>query len=177
MVKDRAAALNRAQTLTLLKRHSQQHLQQIERQIKAIDQQRQDILAQNGRHQARCDILVSIPGFNTITSLALLTKMPELGTLDTKQAASLAGLAPVSRQSKPWHGKSCIGGGRANLRQALDMPALVAIRFNAALKAQYQALRAAGKPAKVAIVATMRKLIILANAPLRDDRKWMLERA
>lgn len=98
--------------------------------------------------------------------------MPELGSLDAKQAASLAGVAPVTRQSGKWQGRSFIQGGRAILRQALYMPALVAIRFNPPLKEKYEALRATGKPAKVAITAIMRKLIIIANALLRDNRKW-----
>jgi transposase len=86
-------------------------------------------------------------------------------------------LAPVTRQSGTWRGNSFIRGGRATLRQALYMPALVAIRFNPPLQAKYLALRAAGKPAKVAIVAIMRKLVIIANALLRDHRKWTPEMA
>ncbi|HET9646303.1 MAG TPA: transposase [Novosphingobium sp.] len=95
--------------------------------------------------------------------------MPELGTIENKQAASLAGLAPIARQSSQWKGKSFIRGGRANVRQALYMPALVAARFNADLKAKYQQLTAAGKPAKIAI---MRKLVVTANALLKADRCW-----
>jgi transposase len=179
LVKDRTAALNRGKTLTLalLKRQSQQHLNQIQTQIEAIDRERATILAANARLKARSDILVSIPGFGAATAFALLIDMPELGSMDSKQAASLTGLAPVTRQSGNWHGKSFIQGGRATLRQAIYMPALVAIRFNPPLKAKYLALRAAGKPAKVAIVAIMRKLVIIANALLRDNRKWTREMA
>jgi transposase len=86
--------------------------------------------------------------------------MPELGRLDNKQAASLAGLAPITRQSGQWKGKSFIRSGRANVRQALYMPALVAARFNPDLKAKYQQLVAAGKPAKIAITAVIRKLVL-----------------
>jgi transposase len=179
LVKDRTAALNRGKTLTLtlLKRQSQQHLNQIQARIAAIDRERATILAANVRLKARSDILVSIPGFGAATAIALLIDMPELGSMDSKQTGSLAGLAPVTRQSGTWCGKSFIQGGRATLRQALYMPALVAIRFNPPLKAKYQALRAAGKPAKVAIVAIMRKLLILANALLRDQRRWTPELA
>jgi transposase len=179
LVKDRTAALNRSKTLTLalLKRQSQQHLKQIEAQIKAIDRERAATMATNDRLQGRSDILVSMPAFGTTTAFALLIMMPELGSMDAKQTASLGGLAPVTRQSGNWCGKSFIQGGRANLRQALYMPALVAIRFNPPLKAKYLALRAAGKPAKVAIVAIMRKLLIIANALLRDNRKWTLQAA
>ena len=86
--------------------------------------------------------------------------MPELGSLDNKQAASLAGLVPVARHSGQWKGKSFIRGGRANVRQALYMPAPVAGRFNPDLKSKYQQLIAAGKPAKIAITAVMHKLVV-----------------
>ena len=92
--------------------------------------------------------------------------------MHAKQAASLAGLAPVTRQSGQWRGKAFIQGGRATLRQAIYMPALVAMRFNRPLKARYDALRAAGKPAKLAITAIMRRIITIANALLRDNRIW-----
>ena len=103
--------------------------------------------------------------------------MPELGALDPKQVASLAGLAPVTRQSGQWKGRSFIQGGRANVRRALYMPALVAARYNPDLKAKYQSLVAAGKPAKVALVALMRKLIIIANALIKENRLWVEKRA
>jgi transposase len=177
LVKDQTAALNRSKTLTLalLKQQSQQHLNQIRAQIKAIDGERATILASNARLKARSDILVSIPAFATTTAFTLLVDMPELGSMSGKQAASLTGLAPVTRQSGSWCGKSFIQGGRATLRQALYMPALVAIRFNPPLKTKYLALRAAGKPAKVAIVAIMRKLVVIANALLRNNRLWTSE--
>jgi transposase len=179
LVKDRTAALNRGKTLTLalLKRQNFQQLKQIEAQIKDIDREQAKLVAQHEGLQARLDILLSIPGLGAVSALALLIDMPELGTLEAKTAASLGGLAPMTRQSGNWHGKSHIQGGRAQLRQALYMPALVAIRFNPPLKATYLALRKAGKPAKVAIVAIMRKLLIVANALLRDNRVWTQEPA
>ena len=98
--------------------------------------------------------------------------MPELGTLDSKQVASLAGLAPIARDSGQHRGKRQICGGGAQLRQALYMPALVATRFNPDMKAKYTTLVAAGKPPKVAITAIKRKLGILANALLKEGRNW-----
>jgi transposase len=98
--------------------------------------------------------------------------MPELGLLQPGQAACLAGLAPIARQSGHWTGRAFIRGGRANVRQALYMPALVAMRFNPDLKAKYQQLVEAGKPAKLALTAIMRKMIVLANAPLSANRNW-----
>jgi len=102
----------------------------------------------------------------------MLIEMPELGTIENKCIASLAGLAPIARDSGQTRGKRFIRGGRAHLRQALFMPALVAVRFNATMKQKYEAFVAAGKPKKVAIVAVMRKLVVLANALLRDQRSW-----
>lgn len=117
-------------------------------------------------------ILLSIPGVSQVTAFTLLIEMPELGELDEKAAAALSGLAPMSRQSGRWIGRDFIAGGRAIVRQALYMPALVASRFNPELKAKYDPLKAAGKAPKVVITAIMRKLIVLANALLRNNRKW-----
>lgn len=113
-----------------------------------------------------------MPGIGAVTAAAMLTLLPEIGTLQRKQVASLTGLAPITRQSGQWQGKSFIGGGRKPLRDALYMPALVAMRFNPDLKAKYDALRTVGKPAKVAIVVGMRKLIEMANALVKADRMW-----
>jgi transposase len=116
--------------------------------------------------------LERIPGVSNITAFALLIEMPELGALEAGQAASLVGLAPIARQSGRWTGRAFVRGGRASLRQALYMPALVATRFNPDLKAKYTHLLDAGKPAKVALTAIMRKLIILAKALLKANRRW-----
>ena len=105
-----------------------------------------------------------------VTAAAILAEMPELGTLEAATAASLTGLAPFTREFGQWKGQAKIGGGRGDLRRALYLPALSAARFNPDLKAVYDRLRARGKPAKVALVAVMRKLVILANVLVRDDR-------
>jgi len=174
LVKDRTAAKNRAKirTLALLKRQNAQRLDQIERQIAAIDAAILAFIEANAELAKRFAILTSIPGVSQITAFALLIEMPELGTLEARQAASLAGLAPVARQSGRWTGRAFIRGGRASVRQALYMPALVAARFNPELKAKYTQLVKAGKPAKLALTALMRKLIVLANALLRARRTW-----
>jgi transposase len=174
LVKDRVAACNRDHThrSPLLKRQVRARLRQIERQLAAIDAALYATLAADPALQARFDILISIPGVGQATALAVLVEMPELGTLEHRCAASLAGLAPMARDSGQHRGKQFIRGGRAHLRQALYMPALVAVRFNPTMRAKYQALRAAGKAPKVALTAIMRKLLILANALLRDARTW-----
>ena len=168
LVKDRVATMNRAHTrrAALLKRQAGERLRQIEHQIGAIDAALRQAL------QARFDILVSIPGLGETTALAILIDMPELGQIEHKCVASLAGLAPMARDPGNHNGKRFIRGGRAQLRQAPYMPALVAMRCNPDLKAKYPALTAAGKPAKLALAARMRKLLILANALLRDGGMW-----
>ena len=124
----------------------------------------------------RAEILTSIPGVSRITAAGLLTQMPELGSLDAKAVASLAGLAPVTRQSGTWAGRSFIQGGRARARRLLYMPALAAICYNPDLRVKYRQLVAQGKPRKVAVIAVMRKLLVLANALLGQDRCWLPER-
>src|SRR5680860_265882 len=104
-------------------------------------------------------ILRSIPGIGAVCASTILIEMPEIGSMDRKQVASLTGLAPMTRRSGQWRGKSFIQGGRKVVRNALYMPALVAMRHNPDLRAKYQALIKAGKPPKVALTALMRKLI------------------
>ncbi len=175
LVRDRTALKNRAKNLTvaLLKRQCTQRLEQIARHIDALDAEIAGVIAADEKLARRHDIITSIAGLGTLTANQIIATMPELGSLDNKQAASLAGLAPVARQSGQWKGKSFIRGGRANVRQSLYMPALVAARFNPDLKAKYQQLVDAGKPAKIAITAVMRKLIVTANALLKADRIWV----
>lgn len=174
LVADRTAIKNRShvQSAKLLVRQNEARLKLIESQIKAIDQEAMKLIDADAALIARFKILVSIPGISSLTACVMLTEMPELGMLDQRQVASLAGLAPHARESGKWKGKRFISGGRANLRQALYMPALVASRFNADLKAKYDALIAARKPPKLALTVIMRKLIILAHALIRDDRVW-----
>jgi transposase len=174
LMKDRTATRNRAKTLSiaLLKRQSAERLAEIEKKIDEIEAAIKRIIDADAELARRFDILLSIPGISDITAFALLIEMPELGSLEGKQAASLAGLAPIARESGAWKGRTFIRGGRAFLRQALYMPALVACRFNPDLRAAYNRLVKAGKPPKLAITAVMRKLLVLANALLRDNRPW-----
>jgi len=175
LIKDRTAARARLQIAThpLLKRQVSLRLQQIKRDIARIDAAMQATVAADKDLSERAGILTSIPGIAKVTAFALLIDLPELGHLSGKQAASLAGLAPISRQSGKWQGKERIQGGRASLRKAIYLPAIVATRFNPDMKAKYQQLTSAGKCKKLAITAVMRKLIVMANALLRDKRKWL----
>lgn len=179
LIKDRTRFRNRLQVqgIPVLKRQTKARLAQVDRQIVELDAEIKALIeAQQTTARSR-DILCSMPGIGPVTAAAVLTLLPEIGTLDRKQVASLAGLAPITRQSGQWQGKAFIGGGRKPLRDSLYMPALVAMRHNPDLKAKYEDLRAAGKPAKLAIVAIMRKLIEMANALVKADRLWVKKSA
>lgn len=179
LIKDRTAARARLKTATfpLLRKQSNLRLRQIERDITQIDAAIETTISADKVLSPKADILVSIPGIAKITAYAMLIEMPELGSMSGKQAASLAGLAPISRQSGKWQGKERIQGGRAVLRKAIYLPAVVATRFNPDMKAKYHELIANGKCKKLAITAVMRKLVVMANALLRDGRKWTETRA
>jgi transposase len=116
--------------------------------------------------------LKSVPGIGDVSACTLIAELPELGRASRHQIAALTGVAPINRDSGRSRGKRRIQGGRVEVRAPLYMATLVAIRHNPAIRPFYRRLRAAGKPAKVALVACMRKLLIMLNAMLRDGRSW-----
>lgn len=118
------------------------------------------------------DLLISVPGIGHKIARTLIAEMPELGRLDRRQIAALTGVAPFNRDSGTLRGRRTITGGRAVVRSALYMSVLVSIRRKLPLAQTYHRLRASGKPAKVAIVACMRKLVTTLNAILRDKKPW-----
>lgn len=118
------------------------------------------------------NLLTSVPGIGKTIARTLVAELPELGRLDRKAIAALAGLAPFTRQSGTWRGRSFIGGGRTAVRSALFMGALVAKRHNPVLKTFFDRLVANGKPKLVAIIAVARKLLTILNAILRDRKAW-----
>jgi len=154
-------------SLPALRRQAQSLVRRLERDLEQIEVQLRALRTQVATLDERVQKLEAITGVGTITALGVLAELPELGTLNRRQAAALAGLAPHPRESGQWHGRRSIGGGRAPVRRALYMAALVAARSNRQLKEFYQRLRAAGKPAKVALTAVMRKLIVLMNHTLK----------
>ena len=118
------------------------------------------------------DLLAPFPGVKTLPPRTSLAELPELGSLTRREIASLAGLAPFTRKSGQWKGKSKISGGRATVRTALYMAALSAIRWNRPIKAYYQHLLAAGKSKMVALIAAARKILTILNAMIRDKTQW-----
>ena len=121
------------------------------------------------------DLLRSVPGIGPAVSATLLAELPELGRLSSKEIAALVGLAPFNRDSGRMRGRRAIWGGRASVRSALYMGALVGVRHNAVLKAHYHQLLVRGKAKEVALVGCMRKLLVWLNAMLRDGKPWNAE--
>ncbi|TAU62174.1 IS110 family transposase [Rhizobium ruizarguesonis] len=144
----------------------------LRRELESLDADLDSHIRKSPVWRVREALLTSVPGVGATTARTLLAELPELGSLDRRQIASLAGLAPWTRQSGKWKGKSFIGGGRSKVRAVLFMAALVASRYNPDLKAFRDRLVAAGKPKIVATVATMRKLLTILNAIIRDGRPW-----
>lgn len=144
----------------------------LEKELAVIDGDIDDAVRGSPVWCEKEDLLASVPGIGKTIARTLLAELPELGSLDRRKVAALTGLAPWTRQSGQWRGKSFIGGGRADVRVALFMGAMVASRHNPALKAFRDKLIANGKPKLVAMVATARKLVTILNAIIRDRQPW-----
>lgn len=153
------------------------HIGWLRRQLAEVDSDIDGAVRRSPIFRAKDDLLQSVPGVGNATSRTLLALLPELGTLDGKQIASLVGVAPFNQDSGTLRGRRRVWGGRARVRTALYMAALVGSRHNPLLKALYSRLRLSGKPPKVALVACMRKLIIILNAMVRDGLPWDPARA
>lgn len=155
-------------TLPALRRQAQSLIRRLEQDLDRLDELLTSLQQQTPALQAQVQRLEAIDGVGAVTARNVLAELPELGRLNRRQVAALAGLAPHPRQSGQWTGKASIGGGRAALRRVLYMAALSASRCNSHLRAFYQRLRAGGKPPKVALTAVMRKLIVLMNHTLKN---------
>lgn len=148
------------------------HIEWLQERIRQIDEQIQRLSDSTLEWQSCKTLLQSVKGVGAVVATGLLVHLPELGQLNRKQIAALAGVAPFNRDSGRFRGKRRIGGGRAAVRTLLYMATLVAIRHHPPLRAYYHHLKAKGKVAKVAIVACMRKLLGCLNAMLRDNSPW-----
>lgn len=179
LVKEKVRVQNQLekQGYTLTRKLSGRRLKLLEAQIVELDQAIRAQIETCPIRQRALQVIESIKGIGKVAAATIVIEMPEIGRLRKKAVAALAGVAPMTRQSGRWRGQAFIQGGRKPLRDALYMPALVAIRFNPDLKAQYDTMKAAGKPSKVAIIAVMRKLLILANTLVRENREWPENRA
>lgn len=152
-----------------LRRQIRAHLKTLQIQIKQLEETMKQIVAQEPALAKKVQLMTQQTGVGTLTALSLVAEMPELGHLNRGQAAALAGLAPMNRDSGAMRGHRCIRGGRSPVRTALYMAALVASRHHPALKVFYQRLVSRGKAKKVALTAVMRKLLLLLNALLKPQ--------
>jgi transposase len=146
----------------------------LEKELASLDGDIGDAVRGSPAWRAKEELLASVPGVGPVISHTLIAELPELGQLGGKQITALVGLAPFTRQSGKWRGKSFIGGGRTDVRAVLFMGALVAKQHNPVLKAFFDRLIAAGKPKMVALIAVARKLLTILNAILRDNRPWQI---
>lgn len=165
---------NRARTTTIkqAQKSIKRLLTALRRELAVLDADMDSHIRKSPIWRVKEKLLTSMPGVGPTVARTLLAEMPELGSLDRREIASLAGVAPFTQQSGKWRGKSFIGGGRPKVRAVLFMAALVAIRHNPVLKAFRDRLVQAGKPKIVAVVATMRKLLTILNAMIRDQKPW-----
>jgi transposase len=159
-------------TISRLKKSITRLLKALERELASVDTDIDDAVRTSPAWRGKEDLLVSVPGVGATIARTMIAELPELGQLGAKQIAALAGLAPFTRQSGQWRGRSFIGGGRSPVRAALFMGAMVAKQHNPVLKTFFDRLVAAGKPKKVALIAVARKLLIILNAIIRDNRPW-----
>lgn len=149
------------------------HIKWLDRHLHDTDREIQRLIEASPVWQATADLLISAPGVGSTTARVLIGQLPELGHLDRKQIAALAGLAPYNRDSGRYRGQRVIWGGRREVRQALYMATLAAVRSNPPIRDFYQRLKAAGKPSKVALTACMRRLLTMLNAMVRDQAPWV----
>jgi len=148
------------------------HISWLRQQLSGLDRDLGAAVRESPLWRQKDDLLQSVRGVGPILSVTLLAELPELGTLNRKQIAALVGVAPLNRDSGTFRGKRTTWGGRAQVRRPLYMAALVATRCNPSLRLFYERLLAAGKPKKVALIACMRKLLVILNAMLRDGKSW-----
>lgn len=170
LVAERQRALHAANAR--VRKSLARHIAVLEKELGRIDDDIGMLVRGSPVWRAAEDLLVTVPGVGNTLARTFLAVLPELGRLDRRAIASLVGVAPYTRQSGRWRGKSMIGGGRADARAAVYMAALTASRHNPVLAAFYRRLVDAGKPKMVALVAVARKLVTILNAMLRDQRPW-----
>jgi transposase len=174
VVEIRVAERNRLRTAAAaaVRADLEAHIAYLDDRVGRLDGQLDEAIQASPAWKAKEELLRSIPGIGPVASRTLLASLPELGTLGRGKIAALVGLAPMNRDSGTLRGRRMIVGGRSEVRSVLYLAALSAVRYNPALKAFYHRLRAAGKPAKLALTAAAHKLLTIADAILRTGRPW-----
>jgi transposase len=148
------------------------HIRWLEKELARIDRDLEEVINQSPTFKENEALLRSVPGVGPVLSRTLLAELPELGSLSPRELSALVGVAPLNRDSGIFRGRRSVWGGRAKVREALYMGALIASRHNPHIKTFYERLVASGKPKKVALVACMRKLLTILNAVMRDRTPW-----
>jgi transposase len=149
----------------------------IKNQLIKVDEKLMKLIENCPEYQTKNEILQSMPGIGNVVAFSLLADMPELGSISSKEAAALVGVAPFNRESGTYKGQRRIRGGRYQLRTVMFMAMMSAIQCNPVFKAKYQQLVNSGKPKKLALIACVRKMIVILNSMLRDGRKWEVNHA
>jgi transposase len=162
----------KATTHSSLQERLQQHINWLEDELLDLDQEIERFIQESPEWQEKAALLRSVPGVGPVTAFTMLAELPELGTRNRQQIAALVGVAPVNQDSGTKHGKRYVFGGRASVRCALYMAALVATRTNPVIRRFYKRLLARGKQKKVALTACMRKLLVILNCMIRDHQPW-----
>lgn len=155
----------------------EEHLAWLEEHIDSLEAEIQTCIMQKPEWQARAEIIDSVPGVGPVTATTLIAELPELGQLNRQKIAALAGLAPFNKDSGPKKGKRRIFGGRSGIRRPLFMAALSATKCNPVIRAFYESLLKRGKEKKVALIACMRKLLVIINAMVRKGEAWRVSLA
>jgi transposase len=155
-----------------LKKPIEKHIRWLQRELESVDSDIGRTIQSSPIWRARETLFQSVPGIGPVVSRTLIAELPELGYLNRKQITALVGLAPLANESGKHKGRRMVFGGRASVREALYMAALVASRRNPTIRTFYQRLRASGKPPKVALTACMRKLLTTLNAMARTGTPW-----
>jgi transposase len=155
-----------------VRQNIEEHILFLTDQLKKLDKGMGRLVKKSPLWREKDDLLRSVPGIGPTVATALMAELPELGTLNRRQIAALAGVAPLNRDSGTLRGKRSVWGGRRKLRSALYMAALVASRFNPVIRDFYQRLKEAGKKGKVALTACMRKLLTILNSMLKTGSPW-----
>ena len=149
-------------------------LKMLEKQLENVSEKVEQLIRHNQEWRMKTEILTSVPGVGKILAYTLLCELPELGSLNSREIAALVGLAPFNKESGRMKGKRSIRGGRPRIRTIMFMAMMSSVQCNPVFKQKYEHLKAAGKLPKVALIACMRKLIVILNTMIKNQQQWQL---